>query len=317
MTPIFSSGPSLQNRLALALLLSVALIVVDHKFDGFGSTRVYLNSLVSPLQYVANLPGELLSASATRLASHQKLLAENAKLTQQAILMSEELQRVTLLKEENDRLRKLLNSPVRQDTRKVVAELMAVDNNPYSHQIVINKGAIHGVYEGQPVLDDKGIVGQIMQVGSHNSRVLLIADVTHAVPVRLARNNVRLVASGSGSLDELFMQHVPHSVDVRVGDLLLSSGLGEIFPEGYPVGRISTIIRDESRPFAQVSATPIAQLDRLKYLLLLWPNKILSTPNKTSRVPNETSIVGGETSSFLNETSSLKAAVSEKREIKP
>ncbi|MFT4994675.1 MAG: rod shape-determining protein MreC [Paraglaciecola sp.] len=273
MTPISSRGPSLQKRLVLALLLSVALIVFDHKIDGFGITRVYLNSLVSPLQYLANLPGEVLSASATRLASHRKLLTKNAELTQQAILMSEKLQRVTFLKEENDRLRKLLNSPVRQDARKVVAELMAVDNNPYSHQIVINKGAIHGVYEGQPVLDDRGVVGQIMQVGSTNSRVVLIADVTHAVPVRLARNNVRLVASGSGSLDELFMQHVPHSVDVRVGDVLLSSGLGGIFPEGYPVGQISMIIRDESRPFAQVRAKPIARLNRLKYLLLLWANE--------------------------------------------
>jgi rod shape-determining protein MreC len=289
MNPIFSRGPSLQNKLALALLLSAALIVVDHKFDGFGSSRVYLNSLVSPLQYVANLPEELLSASATHLASRQKLLVENAQLTQRAILMSEQLQRVSLLKEENDRLRKLLSSAVRQDLRKVVAELMAVDNNPYSHQIVINKGAIHGVYEGQPVLDDKGIVGQIMQVGSTNSRVLLIADVTHGVPVRLARNNVRLVATGSGSLDELFMQHVPHSVDVREGDLLLSSGLGAIFPEGYPVGRISSIIHDESRPFAQVRAVPIAQLDRLKYLLLLWPSDTTKLPTQSSSIEADVS----------------------------
>lgn len=250
--------------------MSVALIVFDHKFNGFASTRVYLNSVVSPLQYIANLPGELLSASATRLASHRRLLEQNAELIHQATLMSEQLQRLTLLKEENDRLRRLLGSPARKDARKLVAELMAVDNNPYSHQIVINKGAIHGVFEGQPVLDDKGIVGQIMQVGSTNSRVLLIADVTHAIPVRIARNNVRIVASGSGDLHELFMQHVPHSADVKVGDLLLSSGLGKVFPEGYPVGRITSIIRDEGRPFAQVRAKPIAQLDRLKYLLLLW-----------------------------------------------
>jgi rod shape-determining protein MreC len=270
MNAFFSSGPSLQNRLAIALLMSVALILFDHKFDGFASTRVYLNSLVSPLQYIANLPGELLSASATRLASHRRLLEQNAELTLQATLMSEQLQRVTLLKEENDRLRSLLGSPVRKDARKIVAELMAVDNNPYSHQIVLDKGAIHGVYEGQPVLDDKGIVGQIMQVGSTNSRVLLIADVTHAIPVRIARNNVRLVATGSGDLDEMLMQHVPHSADVKVADLLLSSGLGKVFPEGYPVARITSIIRDEGRPFAQVRAKPIAQLDRLKYLLLLW-----------------------------------------------
>ena len=273
MNLMFSSGPSLPNRLALALILSIALILFDHKLDGFGTTRVYLNSLVSPLQYLANLPGQLLNASASRFVSHERLFNDNAKLTHDAMVMNAQLQRLIFLQEENDRLRSLLNSPVQDNTRKVVAELMAVDNNPYSHQIVINKGAINGVFEGQPVLDGKGIVGQIMQVSSTNSRVLLIADVTHAIPVRIARNNVRLVVSGSGSLDELLIQHVAHSSDLKIGDILLSSGLGNVFPEGYPVAAITSIIRDESRPFSQVRAKPIAQLDRLKYLLLLWSER--------------------------------------------
>ncbi|WP_297818789.1 rod shape-determining protein MreC [uncultured Paraglaciecola sp.] len=273
MNLMFSSGPFLPNRLVLSLLLSVALILFDHKLDGFGTTRVYLNSLVSPLQYLANLPGQMLNASASRFVSHERLFNDNAKLTHDAIVMNGQLQRLIFLQQENDRLRSLLNSPVQDNTRKIVAELMAVDNNPYSHQIVINKGAINSVFEGQPVLDDKGIVGQIMQVSSTNSRVLLIADVTHAIPVRVARNNVRLIASGSGSLDELLIQHVAHSSDLKIGDILLSSGLGNIFPEGYPVATIISIIRDESRPFSQVRAKPIAQLDRLKYLLLLWSER--------------------------------------------
>ena len=272
---MFSNGPSLPNRLALALLMSVALILFDHKLDGFGTTRVYLNSLVSPLQYLANLPGQMLNASASRFVSHERLFNENAKLTYDALLINAQLQRLTFLEEENDRLRSLLNSPVQDNTRKLVAELMAVDNNPYSHQIVINKGAINGVFEAQPVLDDRGIVGQIMQVSSTNSRVLLIADVTHAIPVRIARNNVRLVVTGSGSLNELLIQHVAHSSDIKIDDVLLSSGLGNVFPEGYPVATITSIIRDESRPFSQVRAKPIAQLDRLKYLLLLWSERTL------------------------------------------
>jgi rod shape-determining protein MreC len=282
MNPIFSTGPSLLNRLALGLILSVSLIIFDHKFNGFGTTRVYLNSLVSPLQYLANLPGELINASLSRLSSHEQLLDENVQLNLQAALMSQELQRVVFLKEENIRLRRLLNSPSHQNTRKEVAELMAVDNNPYSHQIVINKGALDGVYEGQSVLDEKGIVGQIMQVSSTNSRVLLIADITHAIPVRVARNNLRLVVSGSGSLDELHIQHVSHSADLKVGDLLLSSGLGRVFPEGYPVAEITSIVRDETRPFAVVRAKPVAQLDRLKYLLLLWPEEPEETPQPSS-----------------------------------
>ena len=273
MNLMFSNGPSLPNRLVLALLMSVALILFDHKLDGFGTTRVYLNSLVSPLQYLANLPGQMLNASASRFVSHERLFSENAKLTYDALLTNAQLQRLTFLEQENDRLRSLLNSPVQDNTRKLVAELMAVDNNPYSHQIVINKGAINGVFEAQPVLDDRGIVGQIMQVSSTNSRVLLIADVTHAIPVRIARNNVRLVVTGSGSLNELLIQHVTHSSDIKIGDVLLSSGLGNVFPEGYPVATITSIIRDESRPFSQVRAKPIAQLDRLKYLLLLWSER--------------------------------------------
>jgi rod shape-determining protein MreC len=275
MNLMFSNGPSLPNRLVLALLMSVALILFDHKLDGFGTTRVYLNSLVSPLQYLANLPGQMLNASASRFVSHERLFSENAKLTYDALLTNAQLQRLTFLEQENDRLRSLLNSPVQDNTRKLVAELMAVDNNPYSHQIVINKGAINGVFEAQPVLDDRGIVGQIMQVSSTNSRVLLIADVTHAIPVRIARNNVRLVVTGSGSLNELLIQHVTHSSDIKIGDVLLSSGLGNVFPEGYPVATITSIIRDESRPFSQVRAKPIAQLDRLKYLLLLWSERTL------------------------------------------
>jgi rod shape-determining protein MreC len=255
--------------------MSVSLIIFDHKFDGFGTTRVSLNSFVSPLQYLANLPGQLLNASASRFVSHERLFNDNAKLTHDALLMNGQLQRLIFLREENDRLRSLLNSPVQDNTRKVVAELMAVDNNPFSHQIVINKGAINGVFEGQPVLDDKGIVGQIMQVSSPNSRVVLIADVTHAIPVRVARNNVRLIVSGSGSLNELLIQHVAHSSDLEVGDILLSSGLGNVYPEGYPVATITSIIRDESRPFSQIRAKPVAQLDRLKYLLLLWSERTL------------------------------------------
>ncbi|GAB3027389.1 rod shape-determining protein MreC [Bowmanella dokdonensis] len=271
MDTIFTRGPSLLSRLILACLLSVLLIILDARLDSFSRVRVYLNSLVSPLQYMANLPGEMLNQASSALTTQRQLLDRNAQLTRQNILMSERLQRFDLLRRENDKLRTLLGSPVRPDVRKMVAELMAVDNNPYSHQIMINKGTLQGVYEGQPVLDDRGIVGQVMQVGTTTSRVLLIADVTHGVPVRIMRNDVRLVASGSGTLNRLVINHVPHSTDIETGDILVTSGLGEVFPEGYPVGRITAVLRDESRPFAQVQAEPAAQLDRLKYLLLLWP----------------------------------------------
>ena len=271
MQTIFTRGPSLNNRLAMALVLSVALIVVDHKFDGFDKPRVVLNSLMSPLQYIASLPSQMLNWSAERMTSQQQLIEDNRFLNNQLLLMSEQLQQFQFIKNENAKLRAILNAPLRQDMRRTVAELMAVDNNPFSHQININKGAIDGVYVSQPILDDKGIVGQVMEVGTTTSRVLLLTDVTHAIPVRSQRNNIQFIVIGSGTLDELYLEHVAHSVDIQVGDILISSGLGEVFPEGYPVAQVSGIVRDESRPFANISARPFAKLDRLKHLMLLWP----------------------------------------------
>ncbi|MBU2880197.1 rod shape-determining protein MreC [Aliiglaciecola lipolytica] len=285
MNTMFTRGPSLFSRLALALFVSVILIFVDHKYDGFASVKVYLNSIVSPLQYIASLPGQMLSSGAEKFSTHKKLLEDNQQLTLQAMKMSEKLQRFDLLAAENDRLRALLGAPVSAPIQKMVTELMAVDNNPFSLQIIIDKGAINGVYEGQTVLDDKGIVGQIMEVGTTNSRVLLLADITHAIPLRNARNNVQLIASGSGQFDELILEHVAHSADIQVGDLLVSSGLGNIFPEGYPTATITSIVRDESRPFALVTATPIAQLDRLRYLLLLWPADAPTQPIMPQSTP--------------------------------
>ena len=273
MNSFFNTDPSLNYRLVLALVLSAALMFADHRLDSFGTARTYLNSLVSPLQYVANLPSDMLNWSSQRLSSQQQLLSENEILKNENLLMRESLQQFQTLKLENDRLRTLLGSPLQEGRRKMVAELMAVDNNPYSHQIVIDKGTSDGVYEGQPVLDANGIVGQVLHVAATTSRILLITDITHAVPVRVSRNNVRLVASGSGELENLSIHHMPHNTDLRVGYLLISSGLGQVFPEGYPLAIVSSIVKDEGRPFAQVTATPIALLDRLKYLLLLWPTE--------------------------------------------
>lgn len=287
MDTIFTRGPSLNIRLALALAMSVSLIVLDFKLDAFSTTRVFLNSLVSPVQYLANLPGQLLNASAQRLTSQQALIAENEQLTNHILLLSEKLQRFEVLERENVELRRLLDAPVRQDMRKMVAELMAVDNTPYSQQIVISKGAIDGVYLGQPVLDERGVVGQVMEVGTTNSRVLLISDVTHSVPVRSVRNNSRFIASGGGVIDELYLAYVPHSTDVEKGDVLVSSGLGDVFPEGYPVAEVTEVVRDETRPFAQVAVVPMARLNRLKYLLLLWPEPETEGSDATREPQND------------------------------
>lgn len=271
METIFLRGPSLNIRLVIGIALSATLLFLDQRLDSFSSARVYLNSFVAPIQYAANMPGAMLNWASTTITTQTHLLEENERLTQENVLLSEKIQKINFLEQENTHLRALLGSVAKQGTRKVVAEVMAVDNNPYSHQIVINKGTIHGVFEGQAVIDEHGIVGQILHVATTNSRVLLISDITHAIPTRLLKNNVQLIVTGTGSLNELTLEHVAHSTDITVGDVLISSGLGGVFPQGYPVANITQVTRDESRPFANVKASPVAKLDRLKYLLLLWP----------------------------------------------
>ncbi|WP_341502869.1 rod shape-determining protein MreC [Gallaecimonas sp. GXIMD4217] len=283
MKQIFVQGPSLQLRLLLLVILSALIIFVDRGMHGFDRARLYLNSLVSPVQYLASAPTNLLRWGSEEFNTRARLQAENQELKSKLLGLSERLQRQTFLEEENAKLRQLLGSPVRQEARKMVAEVMAVDSNPFSLELLVDKGAVSGVYEGQPVIDAQGVIGQVVNVGPTTSRVLLVADATHAIPVRVARNGIRSVASGTGQLDELSLNHVPHRSDIRPGDLLLSSGLGGRFPEGYPVARVTSVLSDEGKPFARVLAKPIAELDRIRYLLLLWPADAPAAPVEDSQ----------------------------------
>ena len=282
MKPIFNRGPTLESRLLIVVVLSLGLIISDGLYGVFKPLRSLLTTLVSPVQYIASLPAVFLDASTDRIISQEQLITENEALIQQLVILQADNQRYQSLQAENEQLRKLLDAPVQTNLPKKVAELMAVDNNPYSLQVLINKGSINGVFNTQPVIDDQGVVGQIVDVAQTTSRVLLVSDLSHAIPVRILRNNLRLIANGSGDLNFLNIKHVPHSADVAEGDILISSGLGNVFPEGYPVAVISQIKRDEGRPFAMVKASPLARLDRLRYLLLLGQKDIPLAPLSTT-----------------------------------
>ena len=273
MKPIFGRGPSLQLRLFLAVIISVAAIVADSRFGVFSHVRVYLSSLVSPLQYIANAPGTLLDTMSTQVQTRSSLIEQTKQQEQQLFTLRSRLLKLDQLEHENQRLRELLGSPVHKESRKMVAELLSVDSDPFSHQVLINKGALDGVYNGQPVINDQGVVGQVLHVGSTTSRVLLITDSSHGIPVRVLRNDLRAIASGSGELDKLELRNLPRNTDVQVGDLLVTSGLGGRFPEGYPVATVTRSDYVEGKPFAQVEAKPLVALDRLRYLLLLWTDK--------------------------------------------
>jgi rod shape-determining protein MreC len=151
-----------------------------------------------------------------------------------------------------------------------VARILSVDSDPFVYQVVIDKGVEHHVYEGQPVVNDQGVIGQVVSVGKTSSRVLLITDISHALPVRVLRNDLRAIASGTGNINELTLKNLPRNVDIKDGDILVTSGMGGHFPEGYPVAKVTRFANEEQSPFAEIKAEPLATLDRLRYVLLLW-----------------------------------------------
>ena len=185
----------------------------------------------------------------------------------------------------------LLGSPLRQDEHMMVTQVMAGANTPYRDQVVIDKGSRDGVYDGQPVISDKGVVGQVIAVSQLTSRVLLICDTTHALPIQVLRNDIRVIASGTGCTDDLQLEPLPNNIDIRVGDVLVTSGLGGRFPEGYPVGIVSSVKVDNQRAYTIISAKPTADLQRLRYLLLLWGGdsnpREPSGPSEVYRAANE------------------------------
>ncbi|URJ85630.1 rod shape-determining protein MreC [Pasteurella multocida] len=271
MKPIFGKAPPLGLRLILAILASIALIVSDGQSNAMIKARSIMETAVGGLYYLANTPRTVLDGVSDNLVDTNKLQIENRVLRDQLREKNADLLLLDQLKVENQRLRLLLNSPLRTDEYKKIAEVLTAETDVYRKQVVINQGQRDGAYVGQPIIDEKGIVGQLISVGENTSRVLLLTDVTHSIPVQVLRNDVRLIASGTGRNDELSLDHVPRSVDIVKGDLLVTSGLGGRFLEGYPVAIVESVSRDGQNYFATVTAKPLASIERLRNVLLLWP----------------------------------------------
>lgn len=258
----------------LLLAVSILLMTVDHRYRHLEKLRSALSVAVYPLQYVVNLPvatGHWISES---LITRRMLLEDNEQLRQQQLLLSSRLQRFAVLEEENRRLRELLESSIQLRERVLVAELLAVELEPFRRQVVINKGRREGAYDGQPVVDAGGVMGQVVHVGPFSSTVLLITDPSHALPVQVNRNGLRAIAVGTGRDNALLLEHLPTNADIRKGDLVISSGLGHRFPRGYPVGTIADIGVDPGEPFARVEVKPSARLGQSREVLLVWPQRI-------------------------------------------
>jgi rod shape-determining protein MreC len=267
----------------LALVASIMLMVFDHHFAQLQQVRSALAVLTYPLHFLADLPVTASHWVQEVSATRTHLLDDNRRLRHENLKLHAELQKYGTLQAENVRLRNLLDASYKVGDRVLIAELTAVDLDPYKQQVVINKGSASGVHEGQAVLDAAAVMGQVIEVTPFSSTVLLITDPSHAIPVQVLRNGLRTIAVGSGRINELNLPYLPTNSDIQVGDQLVTSGLGGKFPPGYPVAKVTRINRSPDNAFAEIDAEPTAHLDRSREVLLVWRVKPSSPPTDNSK----------------------------------
>ncbi|MBD3655288.1 MULTISPECIES: rod shape-determining protein MreC [Marinobacter] len=267
---MFVQGPIPGLRLFLVILLSVGLIVADTRLDRVEPVRSALGTVLAPVYWLGNAPRDFSEWVSGLFTTRDDLVEENEALQARLLILERRALKYAALAAENNELRRLMNSSEVLDDRVIVAEIVSVSPDPYSHEVVINKGSRDGVRVGQAILDAGGLMGQVVQSSSFTSRVMLVSDSSHAVPVEVVRNGLRSILLGIGDSDILELVYVPDTVDIREGDLLVSSGLGGRFPRGYPVAEVSAIHKDPGDPFVQIQATPKARLNQSRLVLVVF-----------------------------------------------
>lgn len=255
-------------RLLIIVLMSCALIIADQRSERFGNIKSRASFIVYPIQKIVDLPIATLHEATDFLVAQQRLVNENNYLKQEQILQQAKLQRLSALETENQQLRQLTQTGSQVTDNLLIANIINVDPDPFTHQVIIDKGRHDNVYPGQTIIDANGIMGTVSAVNDFDSRAILITDASHAVPVEDVRNGLRAIAVGTGS-GCLELRHVPNTTDIAVGDIMITSGLGGRFPVGFPVGVVKDVQHEPGKPFASITLNPSAKLDRGRHILLL------------------------------------------------
>ena len=272
----FKHGPSLLVRLAFFIQLSLALMVVDTHFKYLYEVRQTIAVVLYPIQNLAYLPTAI-SNLANNFFIARDLADENAHFKQQHLIDSGKLQQLSALTIENEHLRKLLEATPKNKSKAILAEIRSVPRDPFNLTIILDKGSQNGAQNGQVIVDNLGVIGQITHTYPWSSEAALITDKNHSVPVQILRNGLRSVASGTGKYKTLELNYMANNVDIQEGDQIVTSGIGDVYPSGLPVALVSKVKRDISSAFAYIICTTIAGVDRNKQVLILSPQ----TPPKS------------------------------------
>ncbi|MFA3165113.1 rod shape-determining protein MreC [Acinetobacter baumannii] len=272
---IFSRQPPSFRSFIIAVITCLVVLFFDWRMPYvIQPARDVLYAAYNPIYALASYPVLSREWLNQQTKSETQLRRENTAMQAELLQAQVRLQKLSELSAENTRLRGLLDTPLIIDGRMEIAEVIGTDADPLRHIIIINRGAMDHLKVGQTVLDDKGIMGQIINVYPHSSRVMMLSDKEHSLSVRLERTGMRAIVSGTGDLGRLKMEYVPTSANIQVGDKVLSSGLGEHFPAGYAVGTVAKIRRHNSGEFAEIDVTPAAQLATGHHVVVLFSDSL-------------------------------------------
>lgn len=266
--PLFRRSSSLPLRTAIFAVFSCVLLAADHH-GLLSGLRALLTTAVYPLQQMVSVPIAWSMQIAEAFSSHAELLEQNRSLREQQLMLQARMLKFASLEQENIRLRGLLESSFTLGEQMQIAEVLSINVVPAEQRVVVNKGTRYSAEVGQPVFDATGVVGQVVRVNPYSAEVMLITDVDHGIPVEVNRTGLRTVAVGTGQIDRLVLPYLSGSADIRAGDLLVTSGMGGVFPKGYPVATVSDV-GQQSSPFTKVSAVPTAKFESMREVLLVW-----------------------------------------------
>jgi rod shape-determining protein MreC len=263
-------GPSLGFRFTLYSILSMVVMFLDQRHGWLEQARFVLQAAAYPIQLAVSSPSATWHWMQESFATREALQAENNLLKKHQHELELRTMRFEALARENGQLRGLRDALPPIADRWLAAEIVNIQADSLRQRILINRGTSNGVFKAQAVLDDKGVIGQTTHVGPWSAEVILITDPEHAIPVQIDRTGLRTIAVGAGDAVSLALPYLPGNADVKPGDLLVTSGLGGVFPAGYPVARISEVHRDAVQPLAQVRAMPFATIDDDREVVLVW-----------------------------------------------
>ena len=309
--PLFKQGASARVKVVFFTIFSIALLIVDSRMNSLVNVRRTVATIIYPIQLIAVAPRDMVYGIGNYFSSSARLQAELDQLRTQQIKNADSLSKNTFLMTENDQLRRLLLMKERTVSKSLLAEVIYEVHDFSSRKVFLNKGLQHGVELGQPVIDDRGVVGQVTRSFPLSSEVTLITDKSHAIPVQIARNGLRAVLHGKGQFSNMEMSMTTNA-DVVMGDVLVTSGLDGIYPEGLQVAKVVKVENKASTTFENILCEPTAGVNQHQQLLVL----LVSTKNvgipETEDVRNTKEKINRK----VTRDSSLDTSTDEKNELK-